>query len=217
MKIALIGASGFVGSRILTEALQRGHQVTAIVRHPEAITVTNPNLVVKKGDVFQEQELAALVAGHDIVLSSYNSGWQNPKIYEDFIAGSQAIVNATRKAGVKRFLMIGGAGSLEIAPGVQLVDTPQFPQEYLKGATAARDFLNIIKKEEQLEWTFFSPAILMHPGITDGRTGKYRTNLDQPVFDAKGESRLSAEDLAVAIIDELENRKFIRKRFTAAY
>jgi putative NADH-flavin reductase len=217
MNIALIGASGFVGSHLLTEALNRGHKVTAIVRDASKIKTTHANLTVKAGDVRDENVVASLVKGHDAVLSAYNAGWTNPDLYNEFLAGSQAIQNGTRKAGVKRYLVIGGAGSLEVAPGVQLVDTPQFPAEYKAGATSARDYLNILKKEDALDWTFFSPAILMHPGIKDGRTGKFRIGTDQPVFDANGESRLSVEDLSIAVIDELEKNQFIRKRFTAAY
>jgi putative NADH-flavin reductase len=217
MKLVLIGASGFVGSHLLREALQRGHQVTAVVRHPEKVTATHPNLTVKKGNVLNENEVAALVAGHDAVISAYNPGWHNPRIYDEFLEGSQAIQNGVKKAGVKRLLVVGGAGSLEIAPGVQLVDTSQFPAEYKAGATAARDYLNLLKKETALDWTFLSPAILMHPGITTGRTGKYRLGTDQPVFNDKHESTISVEDLSVALLDEVENKQFIRQRFTVAY
>jgi len=217
MNIALIGASGFVGSHLLKEALNRGHKVTAIVRDASKITTTHPNLTVKSGDVRDEDTVVGLVKGHDAVLSAYNAGWTNPDLYNEFLAGSQAVQNGARKAGVKRYLVIGGAGSLEVAPGVQLVDTPHFPAEYKAGATSARDYLNILKKEDTLDWTFFSPAILMHPGIKDGRTGKFRVGTDQPVFDAKGESRLSVEDLSMAVIDELENNMFVKKRFTAGY
>jgi uncharacterized protein len=217
MKIALIGASGFVGRHILTEALQRNHQVTAVVRNPGKITVKNEQLAIKKADAFDVGALAAIIAGHDAVISAYNAGWENPALYEDFISGAKAIQESVKKAGVKRLLVVGGAGSLEVAPGVQLVDTPQFPQEYKKGATAARDYLNVLKTEKELEWTFISPAILMHPGITDGRTGIYRIGKDQPVVDNSGESRISVEDLSVAILDEVANKKFIRQRFTVAY
>lgn len=217
MKIAIIGASGFVGSHLASEALERGHHVTAIVRHPEGMKRNGANLDIEKCDVFDTAALAAVLEGHDVVVSAYNSGWANPKIYEDFIAGSESIQSAAKRAGVKRLLVVGGAGSLEIKPGLQLVDTPQFPSEYKQGATAARDYLNILKKELALDWTFVSPAILMHPGITDGRTGKYRTGNDQPVFDANHESRISVEDLCVAILDETQNGKFIRQRFTVAY
>ena len=217
MKIAILGATGFVGPHLVQEALHRGHRVTAISRHPENIKITDVNLTTKKADVFDTGELTNLLTGHDVVLSAYNSGWQNPRIYEDFIAAYASIQKAVKASGVKRFLVIGGGGSLEIAPGVQLVDTPQFPAEYKRGAQAARDYLNIIKKETDLDWTFFSPAILMHPGITDGRTGKFRLRTDQPVFDDNGESRLSVEDLSMALLDEIEKNQFIRKRFTAGY
>jgi putative NADH-flavin reductase len=217
MKIALIGASGFVGKHYLEEALKRGHQVTAIVRHPENITVKDPNLTIKKGDVYDEHQVSDLVAGHDVVVSAFNSGWTNPRIYEDFLLGAKAMQAGTKKAGVKRFLFTGGAGSLEVAPGVQLIDTPQFPAEYKSGALAARDYLNILREEKELDWTFLSPAILMHPGITDGRTGHYRTGKDTPVFNEQGESRISVEDLSLAAIDELESPKFIKSRFTVGY
>jgi len=217
MKIALIGASGFVGTALTNEALTRGHHVTAIVRHPEKITTQHDNLTVKKGDAFDKDQIKTLVAGHDIVISAYNPGWTNPNIYDDSLKGLQAIQQGVKESGVKRYLVIGGAGSLEIAPGVQLIDTPQFPAEYKAGASAARDYLNMIKKEEQLDWTFFSPAIEMHHGITTGRTGKYRLGTDQPVFNNENRSILSVEDLSIAVFDEVENKKFIKKRFTAAY
>ena len=217
MKTALIGASGFVGIHLLQELLQRGHHVTAIVRHPEKITIAHPNLTVKKGDILNEDEVASLVKGHDAVVSAYNPGWTNPNIYEEFLQGSKSIQNGVKKAGVKRLIVIGGAGSLFVAPGVQLIDTPQFPKEFKAGASGARDYLNIIQKETDLDWTFFSPAIEMHHGTAGVRRGTYRTALDNPVFDENNRSILSVEDLAVAIVDELEHPKFSRKRFTAAY
>ncbi|MGV3558277.1 NAD(P)-dependent oxidoreductase [Larkinella arboricola] len=214
MKIALIGASGYVGSSLLTEALNRGHEVTAIVRHPEKVTVENDRLTVLRGDAQQEDEVASLVAGHDAVVSAYNPGWDNPNIYNDSLVGLQAIQSGTRKAGVKRLLVVGGAGSLEIAPGVQLVDTPQFPEAWKAGALAARDYLTILRKETELDWTFLSPAILLEPGE---RTGKFRLGTEQPVFDANGNSKISVNDLAVALLDELENSQFMRQRFTLGY
>ena len=233
MKIALIGASGFVGKALTRELLDRHHEVTAIVRHPEALDSVVAGLATGKGagapaggsgslhpvkgDVFQPEQIAALVKGHDVVISAYNPGWTNPAIYDEFIRGSQAIQEAVKKAGVKRLIIVGGAGRLEIAPGVQLVDTPEFPKEYKSGALGARDYLNILKKEQELEWTFVSPAIFMHPGTSGVRKGQYRTALDNPVFDEKGQSIISVEDLAVAIVDEVENPKFVKKRFTAAY
>jgi hypothetical protein len=217
MKIALIGASGFVGSAVLKEALNRGHQVTAIVRHPENITTQNQNLTVKKGNALNEDELAQLVKGHDVVISAYNPGWTNPNIYNEFMQGATSIQAGVKKSGVKRLIFVGGAGSLYIAPDVQLIDTPQFPEEWKPGALAAREFLNIIRKEEVLDWTFLSPAIEMHQGTSGQRKGTYRSGLENPVFDGNGRSVISVEDMAIAIIDEAEQPKHIRQRFTVAY
>lgn len=214
MKIALIGATGFTGTAVLNEALGRGHQVTAIARNPEKITVKNDNLILKSVNINDVDALAEVLKGHDAVSSSYNAGWTNPNMYADFIKGSEDIQAATKKSGVKRLIVIGGAGSLEIAPGVQLVDTPQFPAEWKEGATAARDYLNILKKETDLDWTFLSPAINLHPGT---RTDVFRLGTDNPVFDAENKSEISVEDLAVALINELENKQFVQKRFTLGY
>jgi putative NADH-flavin reductase len=217
MKIALIGATGFVGSAILKELIDRGHEVTAISRHPENIKLKSPLIHPVAGDILDAQQVANLVKGQDAVINAYNPGWTNPKIYEEFLAGSRAIQAGVKKAGVKRLVVIGGAGSLEIAPGVQLIDTPAFPAEYKPGASAARDYLREISQEKDLDWTFFSPAILMNHDTSGTRRGHYRLGLDNPVFDDQGQSVLSAEDLALAIVDELEHPKHIRKRFTAAY
>lgn len=217
MKTALIGASGFVGSHLLQELLNRGHLVTAIVRNPENIKVTHPSLTVQKGNALNEDEVATLVKGHDAVISAYNAGWTNPDLYNEFLAGCQSIQSGVKKAGVKRFITVGGAGSLFVAPGIQLIDTPLFPAEYKAGAGAAREYLKIIQQEKELDWTFVSPAIEMHPGTSGVRKGTYRTALDSPVLDENKRSILSVEDLSVAIVDELEHPQFIRKRFTAAY
>jgi len=213
MKIAIIGATGFVGSHILNEILNRNHEVTAIVRNPK----TSENVNWVKADVFNVDELANALQGNDVVISAYNPGWTNPNIYDDFLAGSKAIQEAVKKSGVKRYITIGGAGSLFVAPNLQAVDTPDFPKEYYAGASAARDYLNIIKDEKELDWAFFSPAFEMHAGITTGRTGHYRLGLDTPVFDDNQRSILSVEDLAVVIADEAESPKHHQVRFTAAY
>lgn len=213
MKIAIIGATGFVGSAILNELADRKHDITAIARNPKNTT----NVTWKSADIFNVDELAEILKGNDAVINAYNSGWTNPNIYDDFIAGSKAIQEAVKKSGVKRFITIGGAGSLFVAPGLQAVDTPDFPKEFYAGATAARDYLNILKEEKDLDWAFFSPAFEMHHGITTGRTGKYRLGLDNPVFNDDQRSILSVEDLAVAIADETENPKHHQVRFTAAY
>lgn len=214
MKIGLVGATGFVGTAVLNEALQRGHQVTAIARNTDKITSNNKSLSLKQADAYNSDQLTNALAGHDAVVSTFNSGWNNPNIYDDFIRGSEAIQAATKKAGVKRLLVVGGAGSLEIAPGKQLVDTPEFPAEWKNGALAARDYLNILKKETDLDWTFLSPAIMLHPGQ---RTAKFKLGTDQPIFGENGKSEISVEDLAVAILDELENNRSVKKRFTVGY
>lgn len=216
MKIALIGATGFVGSAILKEALSRGHEITAIARHPEKLQAQD-NLTVVKGDVMDTDKLSELFKGNDVVVSAYNAGWTNPDLYNEFLKGSQSIQEAVKKSGVKRYIVNGGAGSLYVAPGVQLIDTPQFPEAFKPGAGAARDYLNILKKEKELDWTFVSPAIEMNPGTPHERRGTYRTGLDNPVFDANNKSTISVEDLAVAIVDEAEHPKHIRVRFTVGY
>jgi len=216
MKTTLIGASGFVGTHVLEELLNRGHKVTAIVRHADKITAKDEKLTIKEVDVLDTVALSEAVKGSEAVISAYNAGWTNPNIYDDFLAGSKAIQKAVKEAGVKRLIVIGGAGSLEI-DGKQLVDGPEFPAEYKPGSTAARDYLNVIKEEKDLQWSFLSPAIEMHPGITTGRTGKYRLGTDSPVFNEEGRSILSVEDLAIVIVDELENNKHPQQRFTAAY
>ncbi len=213
MKIALIGATGFVGSYILKEVLSRGHQVTAIVRHPEKLE-SQKNLTAGKGDIYQESELSLLIKGHDAVISAFNPGWENPDIYNLYIKGTQNIIKAVKASGIKRVLTVGGAGSLEIAPGLQLVDSPHFPENFKAGAMAAREALNIFRKEDELEWTFVSPSVNLQPGE---RTGKFRLGTDKILLDVKGESRISAQDLAVAILDEIEKPQYIRKRFTVGY
>jgi putative NADH-flavin reductase len=214
MKIAIIGATGYVGSAVLNEALHRGHKVTAIARNADKITTKNAKLKLVSANIDDSDNLAKILVGHDAVVSAFNAGLTNPNLYNDFIKGSETIQQATKLAGVKRFLIVGGAGSLEIAPGVQLVDSPEFPKEWKNGATAARDYLDIIKKEKDLDWTFLSPAIELHPGK---RTGVFRLGTDQPVFDDKNQGKISVEDLAVAIIDELEQNQFIKRRFTVGY
>lgn len=213
MKIALIGATGFTGAPVLAELLSRGHQVTALARTPEKLQAQK-GLSVVKADVLDEKQVAAAVAGHDAVISAYNPGWSEPKIHDIFLQGSQAILQGVKQAGVKRVLVIGGAGSLYVAPGVQLVDVPQFPAEYKQGALAARELLTRIEKESTLDWTFISPPIGLAPGE---RTGKYRVGAND-LLPGKGDvpAGISVADLAVAIVDEIEKPQHIKKRFTAA-
>jgi uncharacterized protein len=213
MKIALIGATGFIGSVILREALARGHQVTAIVRHPEKLP-QQPNLIAQKGDVANETQTAAQVAGHEAVISAYSPGRELTDVHQAFISSYQAIIKAVKKAGVKRLLVVGGAGSLEVAPGIQLVDSGAIPEDWKAGVLGLREVLYLLRAEADLEWTFFSPSAMIAAGE---RTGKFRLGNDQLLKDANGQSRISVEDYAVAMVDELENAKHIRQRFTAGY
>jgi uncharacterized protein len=200
MKIALIGATGRSGSRILKEALDRGHQVTAIARHTETL-LAHPRLLVRAADVRDKDAIAKLLVGHDAVISAVR--------FVD--AGADVIVAAVKEAGVKRLLVVGGAGSLEMAPGKQVVDSPEFPAAHKPESLAGRAFLNALRSESALDWTFLSPAAAFAPGE---RTGKYRLGTDSLVVGADGQSRISMEDYAIAMIDELEQPRHSRRRFT---
>jgi len=213
MRVAIIGASGQIGAFIRDEALARGHQVTAIVRHPEKITVRNPRLTVVKADILKDK-VDELVKGHDAVISAYNPGWSNPDIYNEQIKGYKAIISGVKKAGIKRLLVVGGAGTLEVAPGVQLIDTMSVPKLVKDGVLATRETLYMLKKENELEWTFLSPPSSIAAGE---RTGHYRVGKDQLLKNKEGESKISTQDYAIAMLDELEHPQHIRERFTVAY
>jgi putative NADH-flavin reductase len=213
MKVALIGATGFIGSKILDEALRRGHNVTGIVRNISKLPF-HKNIIAAKGDILNTDEIAKIIKGHDAIICSYNPGWTNPDIYKQQMEGGRSIINASKQSGIKRLIVVGGAGSLEVKPGVRLVDTPEFPKEYKEGALALAEVLYMLKNENELDWTFLSPSIVIEPGQ---RTGKFRLGTDQVLFNENGESKISVEDYAVAIIDELENPKHSRSRFTVGY
>jgi putative NADH-flavin reductase len=213
MKIAIIGASGQIGAFIRDEALARGHKVTAIVRHPEKITVQDPRLTVVKADILKDK-VEELVKGHDAVISAYNPGWSNPDIYNEQIKGYKAIISGVKKSGIKRLLVVGGAGTLEVAPGVQLLDKASFPENIKGGVLATREVLYMLRKEKELEWTFLSPPASIAAGE---RTGHYRVGKDQLLKNEEGESKISTQDYAVAMLDELENPQHVRERFTVAY
>lgn len=215
-KIAVIGATGFVGTQVVNELENRGYFVNALARNISKISETE-NVKAIEADVYNTSELANILKGNDSVISTFNPGWTNPNIFEDFLKGAKSIEKAVEESGVKRFIVVGGAGSLYIAENLQLIDTPEFPAEIKPGAEAARQYLEIIKKNAELDWTFFSPAIEMHQGTAGVRRGTYRTALENPVFDENGRSILSVEDVAVVLVDELENNQFVKQRFTAAY
>jgi putative NADH-flavin reductase len=202
MKVAVIGASGRGGSRIVEELARRGHNVTAIARNLEKIPA-GPHVTASKGDV-NDQALADLLKGHDAVISAVRFTQSDPAL----------LIGAVKKSGVKRYLVMGGAGSLEVAPGKKLIDTPQFPEAAKPEATKGGLFLDALRQENDLDWTFLSPAALIEIGE---RTGKFRLGGDQLLTDANGKSRITFEDYAIAMVDEVEKGNHIRKRFTVGY
>jgi uncharacterized protein len=214
-KIVLIGASGFVGSVILKEALDRNHYVTALVRHPEKVTVVHKNLIVKQGDVSSGKIVATVSKGADAVLSAYNPGWKNPNIAVETLVVYRTILEGVRQSGVKRFLVVGGAGSLFISPGKRLMDSGTFPESFLPAVKALAEFYLIdLEAEKSIDWVFFSPAGILEPGL---RTNKFRLGKDDLIINSSGESKISVQDYAVAMIDELEQEAHHRERFTIGY
>jgi uncharacterized protein len=210
MKIALIGGTGFVGSAVLAELLQRGHAVTALARQP-AKYAPRDGLRVVAADALDATQVAHAVEGHDAVVSAFNPGWQEPRLHDLFLDGTRAILAGARRGGVKRVLLVGGAGSLFVAPGVQLVDTPTFPAEWKQGASAARAALNLVREQADLDWSFVSPPLHLAPGE---RTGRYETGGDElPLRDGQP-AGISVADLAVAIADELTQARHVRQRFS---
>jgi putative NADH-flavin reductase len=216
MNIALIGATGFVGTAVLAELLQRGHTVTALVRDPAKAALP---AVVKTvvADAYAFETVAAAVRGADAVISAFNPGWTAPDLYDSFLEGSAAIERGVETGGVKRLLVVGGAGSLFVAPGVQLVDTPNFidhvPANVIPGARAARDALTRLRANTALDWTFLSPAAMLAPGP---RTGAYRVGGESLLMDGSVPAGISVADLAVAIVDEIEQPRHSKARFTVA-
>ncbi len=207
MKIALIGATGYVGAKLLTEALDRGHQVTAIVNDAAKLP-DHASLTGVSGDATHADTLARHVAGHDLVITAYNPG-RDPTGN-----ATQAIVDGVKRGGIARFLVVGGAGSLKLPNGARVVDQPNFPAEWKAGALATSAFLDQLRNETELDWVFLSPAAMLTPGE---RTGRYRTGKDDLLTDDAGDSRISLEDYAVAMLDEAEQPKHHRERFTVAY
>jgi len=202
MKVALVGASGNVGSRLLAELVRRGHEVRAIARHPEKIEA-KPGVSPAKGDLFDDAALGRVLAGRDAVISSVRFVMSDP----------HRLLNAVRASGVKRHLVVGGAGSLEVAPGVKLMDTPTFPAAAKPEATKGAEFLELLRREHDLDWTFVSPSAVFGPGE---RTGTFRLGTDQLLTNEKGSS-ISYEDFAIAFVDELETPRHSRQRFTVGY
>jgi len=202
MRVALIGASGNAGSRILRELSDRGHEVTAIARHPEKIARL-PGVAAMQGDLFDPETMAGLLKGRDAVISSIMFLQSN----------AQALIAAVRASGVKRYLVVGGAGSLEVSPGLRLIDTPDFPEAYKPESGGGCAFLDVLRTADDLEWTFLSPSYMFMPGE---RTGKFRLGRDELLTTDQG-SIISYEDYAVALVDEIEQPRHVRQRFTVGY
>jgi putative NADH-flavin reductase len=216
MKIAVFGATGNVGKRVIAEALSRGHEVIGVVRDPAAVQSPDPRVRLVKGDATNADSVAGVVKGADAVVSAISPrpnarGLPAPSL----VANSRALIKGLKQAGVKRILYVGGASSLEVAPGKALADTPDFPAAYKDEAREGREALAVWRGEAKgLDWTYLSPAAEIAPGA---RTGQYRTTGDQLLVDAKGKSFITFEDYAVAVLDELERPKHVGKRFGVAY
>ena len=211
--IVLLGATGMIGQRILMEGLSRGHRVTAVTRETSRTGEHRQNLDYRVGDIFKPETIAAAAVDHDVVVSAYGPGPGDANLV---LKAAHSLVDAMTRVEPIRLIVVNGAGSLEVKPGLQLVDTPDFPPAWKALALAHRDALDVYRKAgfAEFDWTVVCPSALIEPGT---RTGKYRTALDQLFVDGQGKSRISAEDFAVAILDEIEKPQYDGKRFTVGY
>ncbi len=212
MKVAIIGATGFVGSALLKEAVARGHAVTALVSQPSKVPASE-KVVAVQADVLAEDDLASKLKGHDAIISAF-SGHAQTDVLGYYVKGIESIVSAAKTAGVPRLLLVGGAGGLEVAPGVQLIDTPQFPAQWKATAEGARQAVNMLRRDEELDWTVLAPSAHLEAGE---RTGQFRLGKDALLADAEGHSHISLPDYALAMINELEQPTHSRSRFTVGY
>jgi putative NADH-flavin reductase len=212
MKIVVFGAGGHVGRLVAEEALDRGHEVTAAVRHPESFDLAGGGLRVVAADALDPDSVASAAAGHDVAVSAIGPAEDSgPALLPE---AARSLLAGLERAGVRRLMVVGGAGSLEVAPGVRLVDTPEFPEAWTGVALAAADALDVFRAADTpVDWTYVSPAVLLEPGE---RTGRYRVGGDQLLTDAEGNSRISTADYAIALVDEAENAEHLRERFTVA-
>jgi putative NADH-flavin reductase len=209
MNVVLYGATGKAGSRILNELLARGHQVKAIVRDPAKLP-QNPGLTVDAGDLNDVDGVTRTIRGADAVITAYAPPMD---AVEELVAVTKHLADAVKAAGGPRLLVVGGAGSLEVAPGVQLIDTPSLPEAWRPIALAHRGALQVLKSSD-INWTYLSPAAFFEPGE---RTGKFRLGKDDLITDGKGDSRISMEDYAIALVDELEKPQHFCQRFSVGY
>ena len=202
-KVALVGATGFIGEYLLSELVSRQHQVTALVRQPEKVP-SLPGVTAKALEVKDLPALTQALQNHDVAVLAFHY------LNTDFAA----LIAAIKASGVSRLVVVGGAASLEVAPGVELLSSPDFPAEWKAPAEAARDFLITLRGERELNWTYLSPSAFIEPGE---RTGKFRLGGDQLLVNEQGESRISNQDFAVALVDEIEHPQHPQKRFTVGY
>lgn len=213
--VLLIGATGFVGSAVLNELVSRGHKVTAVARNVEKVAKSELVDVVKE-DVTNVDAIAKLAEGKDAIISAYNPGWTNPDIATLISENYPKILSAAKKSGVERLLIVGGAGTLFCAPGLRVVDSGAIPEEIMGGVRPLGDFyLNTLMNENDIDWVFFSPA-----GVFDQqgkKTGNYRLGKDNLIVDAEGNSHISVQDYADAMVNELEKPAHHKERFTIGY
>lgn len=211
-KVALIGASGFIGSKVLLELSKRGHEIIAITRNSDKIEKL-PNVRPVALDINQLEKLTKVLEECDAVISAFNADGENQTKYENYLSGAQHIQEATNRAGKKRYIFIGCAGSL-YENNIQLVDSEDFPLDIKPEALAARDYLTELKIDKNLEWTYFSPPMEIISGV---RRAEYKVEEKNPVYDDSLRNFLSIEDVAVVVVDELENNNHLCKQFTAGY
>jgi putative NADH-flavin reductase len=212
MNIVLIGASGFIGSALRKELLARGHQVHALVSNPQRLEPAS-GLTVTQVDVLDTDALARAIGRPDAVVSAF-SGHAQQDVRGYYGRGFRSILAAIKRVPGLRLLVVGGAGSLDVAPGKQLLDDPAFPAAYRGSAEGARDALDLLREERDLDWTMLSPSALTAPGQ---RTGRFRLGVDQLLVGVDGKSQVSVEDYAVAMVDELERPQNRGRRFTVGY
>jgi putative NADH-flavin reductase len=211
MKIAIIGASGNIGSRIMKEALSRGHEVTAIIRNVARLTEKNKNMHVISCDILKTTELSQHLKNQDVVISAYGPTFENPN---QLVDATTSLIEAAKKAQLKHLIAVGGAGSLEIAPDSLLLDSPHFPESWKPIARAHKQALHLYEREKELNWSYVHPAAMIEAG---NRTGKFRIGGSKLLADEHGNSKISMEDYAIALVDEAENPKHLHKRFVVAY
>ena len=215
-KIAVIGATGYVGTAVVKELAERGHQVVACARNVEKVEQTK-NVQAVAFDV-ENANFAEQLKGVDAVISAFNPGWTNPNIGADFTRGANAIIEAAKIAEVQYLLVIGGAGSLYVAPNLQVIDTPDFPKEIYDGANAARHLLNDLRERRDVNWAFVSPPAML--GVTGGyseeRTGSYRLGSEELLMNGDVPAGISVADFAIAVVDDIEQKAHLFQRFTVS-